>query len=212
MNFDLIAPVYDILATLVFGRRLLRAQVVWLTQIPANASVLIVGGGTGWLLEQVLKRCQPKRVVYLEKSQKMIDLATQRMAKRKLLGRVEFRVGDELLLSADERFNVVMTPFVLDLFTENTLRSRFIPQLRNVLKTDSYWFVTDFVRPLVWWQKLLLWLMLRFFRTTAHIEAKQLADWQKLLTETELKLLLRSAQVSGMVSSEVWILQSETPV
>ncbi|MBD2754332.1 class I SAM-dependent methyltransferase [Spirosoma validum] len=206
-NFNGIAPLYDTLAFVVFGRRLQQAQVVWLNQIPANAVVLIVGGGTGWLLEQVLERRKPKRVVYLEASAKMVARASRRMIRRAVLGSVDFRVGDETDLKPEEHFDAILTPFVLDLFTEQTLRSHFIPQLHNALKPNGLWLVTDFVQPHIWWQKALLWTMIRFFGITAGIEAQQLANWQQSLAEAGLVRQKQQQQVGGMVSTEVWELE-----
>lgn len=205
-NFNWIAPVYDALAFVVFGHKLQKAQTVFLDTIPANASVLIVGGGTGWLLEQVLVYGQPKRIVYLETSSRMVARASQRIIKNSLIGSVEFRIGDESSLKPDECFDVILTPFVLDLFSEQTLQTNIIPKLRNVLRTDGLWFVTDFVKPQIAWQKALLWTMIRFFRLTANIKARQLADWQKLLAGAGLSCEKRQTQVGGMVSAEVWAL------
>ncbi|AKD55378.1 class I SAM-dependent methyltransferase [Spirosoma radiotolerans] len=204
-NFNWVAPVYDTLAFVVFGHKLQQAQVVFLDQIPAGANVLLVGGGTGWLLEQVLMRGNTKRIVYLEASRKMVALASRRMIQKSLLGSVDFRVGDETALSPDESFDVIITPFVLDLFTETTLKTQFIPQLLNVLKSTGLWLVTDFVQPPSWWQKVLLWIMIRFFRLTAGIEANRLANWQQCLFDADLALHKREHQVGGMVSAEVWV-------
>lgn len=203
-NFNWIAPVYDALAFLVFGHKLQQAQRVNLNRVPAQASVLLVGGGTGWLLEQLLANCHTQRIVYLETSSEMIRRANQRIVRKALPGTVEFRVGDETSLADNERFDVIITPFVLDLFTEKTLRSHFIPHLLRVLKPTGSWLVTDFVNPPVWWQKALLWVMIHFFRWTAGIETKQLANWQQCLLDANLLLRKRDCQVGGMVSAEVY--------
>ncbi|MFD2934458.1 class I SAM-dependent methyltransferase [Spirosoma flavum] len=203
-DFNWIAPVYDALAFTVFGHKLQRAQLVFLDQIPTATSVLIVGGGTGWLLEQVLLRCQPKRVVYLETSTQMLARASRRMVHKSLLGSVEFRLGDETTLLPGEPFDVIITPFVLDLFSETTLQVNFIPQLLSVLKPTGQWFVTDFVQTDSWWQKALLWSMIRFFGLTAGIRVGALADWQQCMARAGLTLRARKPQVGGMVSTEVW--------
>ncbi|MCX6216048.1 class I SAM-dependent methyltransferase [Spirosoma sp.] len=203
-NFNLIAPVYDVLAFVVFGRKLQQAQGHFLSTIPPKASVLLVGGGTGWLLEQVLIRCQTERVLYLETSSRMVARATRRMTDKSLLGMVEFRVGDETSLRSGEQFDVVITPFLLDLFSEHTLQSRLIPSLLSVLKSGGMWLVTDFVAPPAWWQKILLWAMIRFFRLIAGIETRKLANWQQSLSDAGLVLQARKPQVGGMVSAEVW--------
>lgn len=212
-NFDWIAPIYDSLARVVFGNRLQRAQTVFLNQIPAKARVLIVGGGTGWLLEQVLTQCQPQRVVYLEASAKMLAMASRRILTHAVVGAVDFRVGDETCLKPDDVFEVILTPFVLDLYPEHLLQSTLIPRLLRVLNPAGLWLVTDFINPQIGWQKLLLWTMIRFFRLTAGIKTHQLADWQKSLAESGLSCLKQQIQVSGMVSAEIWekpINRSET--
>jgi tRNA (cmo5U34)-methyltransferase len=206
-NFDWIAPVYDLLASVVFGRKLQQAQVVFLTDIPPNASVLLAGGGTGWLLEQLLVERTPKRVLYLEASARMVALASQRIIQKAVLGTVEYRVDTIMHLHKGEQFDIIITPFLLDLFPEEALQSPLIPQLENALKPNGIWLVTDFIGTDVWWQKTLLWAMIRFFRLTAGIETTQLADWQRLLAEAGLSLQKRQPCVGGMVSTEVWALK-----
>lgn len=203
-NFDGVAPYYDALAWLVFGQRLKQAQALFLDEIPANASVLIVGGGTGWLLEQVLTRCQPQRVIYLEASARMLARASRRMMQHALIGTVDFRVGEETSLTSEDRADVVLTPFVLDLFTAETLQTQFIPRLNRVLKPGGLWLVTDFIQPAKGWQRTLLWTMIRFFQLTAGIQTNHLADWQKCLADADLKRKKQQWRVSGMVSAEVW--------
>jgi ubiquinone/menaquinone biosynthesis C-methylase UbiE len=203
-NFDWVAPFYDSLAFLVFGHRLQRAQVVFLNQIPANARILIVGGGTGWLLQQVLTHCQPSQVVYLETSARMLTRASRRVINHNVAGSVVFLVGDETCLKPEESFDVIITPFVLDLFTEKYLQSTLIPHLYNRLKAGGIWLATDFVPFVTGWHKLLLWAMIRFFRLTTGMKTRQLADWQKLLAETSLRRSEQKEQISGMVSTEVW--------
>jgi tRNA (cmo5U34)-methyltransferase len=209
-NFNWIAPIYDGLKTAVFGRSLDRAQIVFLDRIPVGASVLIVGGGTGWLLEPLLARGHTGRITYLETSGQMIARASRRVLGHQLLGTVEFRLGDETSLPSDARFDVVFTPFVLDLFTAQTIQQRMLPKLTKMLKPGGQWFITDFVVTANGWQKSMIQVMIYFFRLTAGIETHRLVDWQALLAETDLILRERQLQISGMVSSEVWTLP-DTP-
>lgn len=203
-GFDWIAPIYDALAFVVFGRRLQQAQLTFLNRIPHDATILLVGGGTGWLLEQVLTLCKPRRVLYLELSARMVAKASQRMVKNGVVGSVEFRVGDVCDLPTDEPFDILITPFLLDLFPESTLQTDVIPRLLRILKPTSLWLVTDFVTTNIWWQKALLWSMICFFRLTAGIKTEQLADWQRLLSETGLIRQESQPQVGGMVRAEIW--------
>ena len=197
---------------MVFGRSLQRAQTVFLNRIPAGALVLIVGGGTGWPLEPLLANGQPNRIVYLEASAQMVARASRRVLKRQLLGTVEFRVGDETTLQPIDQFDTIITPFVLDLFTAQTLRMRLLPRLRTALKPGGQWLVTDFVPAGSWGKKTLIQTMIWFFRLTANIEARQLVDWQSLMAEMDLTLQERSPQLGGLVSAEVWRLTGSEAV
>ena len=203
-DFNRIAPVYDALKRVVFGRALERAQAVFLNRIPPGALVLIVGGGTGWLLEPLLTAHPAGRVVYLEASARMLARASRRVLSHQLLGTVEFRLGNETTLQLSERFDVVITPFVLDLFTEQTLQTRLLPRLRRALRPGGQWFITDFVPVTGWKHEILIQSMIRFFRLTANIEARELADWQTLMAEAGLQLRERQSRVNGLVSAEVW--------
>ncbi len=203
-NFDWIEPAYDSLASIVFDRSLERAQTVFLDRIPAGASVLIVGGGTGRLLEPLLADRQLTRIVYLEASVRMLARASRRVLNRQLPGTVEFRLGDETALTPGERFDVLITPFVLDLFTAQTLQLRLLPRLRMALKPGGQWLVTEFVPATGWGQKNLIQTMIWFFRLTSNIETRQLADWQSLMADIGLRLRERRPQVGGLVSAEVW--------
>lgn len=203
-GFDWISIVYDWLVALVFGRKLHDAQIRFLERVPPGASVLLLGGGTGWLLTKLFTECLPTRVTYLDTSSRMLARATRRVLSQPTSATVMFRVGDESTLRSGEQFDIIVTPFVLDLYTEETLKNQMIPRLNRTLRPDGLWLVTDFVRTNVWWQKALLWAMIRFFRLTAGIETKQLSDWQQLLGEAGLIRQHQQASVAGMVSAEVW--------
>ncbi|WP_141765680.1 class I SAM-dependent methyltransferase, partial [Hymenobacter coccineus] len=98
-NFDRIAWCYDALAGLVFGGSLRAAQRAALDGLPAGAPrVLILGGGTGWVLGEVLRRRPGATVLYLEASGPMLARATARLRRERpeAAGQVEFRVGTEV--------------------------------------------------------------------------------------------------------------------
>ena len=54
-NYDNSAWFYDGLSRVVYGNALISSQVYLLQFIPSNATILIVGGGTGRLLEEIAK-------------------------------------------------------------------------------------------------------------------------------------------------------------
>src|SRR6187402_1340927 len=76
-GFDRLAPVYDKLAGLVFGKAIVDAQLVFLDRVRAGDRILILGGGTGWLLEKLLRKQPVCEVWYVESSSRMIELTRQ---------------------------------------------------------------------------------------------------------------------------------------
>ena len=177
-GFDGIAPFYDALSRLVFGNSLREAQAHWLGSVPKKADILVLGGGSGWLLSRILAVCDPQTVLYIDASPVMISLARTKVNND---SRVDFRVGTETAIRASDRVHILFTPFVLDLFTEERLQTQILPRLLDCLHNHGYWFCCDFDQPVFWWQRLLLWAQYRFFRTLSHIEAHQLPNWLTLL-------------------------------
>lgn len=183
MTFDIVAPVYDQLAGLVFGQTLKKAQTAFLNQIPAGASILLIGGGTGWLLDAVLTTSTPQRVVYLEASRNMLAIARERVRNHPLEGRVYFQHGTEADLDTHERFDVVLIPFVVDLFAEPLLRDVFFPRIYHALAPHGFCIITDFTPPTTWWQQGLSTGMYLFFKVMANVRPWALPDWPKLLKQ-----------------------------
>src|ERR1700744_988834 len=100
------------LSRMVYGRALVNAQ-VWLLQfVPKNANILIVGGGTGWILEQ-LTRLHPDglTITYVEVSANMIALSKKRIPGYNEVIFVNNAVENVVLPAG---FDVVITPFLFD--------------------------------------------------------------------------------------------------
>jgi ubiquinone/menaquinone biosynthesis C-methylase UbiE len=174
-NFDYIAPVYDRLASLVYGKAIKDAQRVHLPSLITARSILIVGGGTGWLLKDVLELNPDSRITYLEASAKMLALSRKGIqdvdAKR-----VTFIHGTEVILSQSAQFDTIIANFYLDLFTPAEL-SGVIIRLKHTLLADGQLVCTDFVNHTVW-QRMLLGVMYGFFRLTTGLQNQQLAPWR----------------------------------
>ena len=174
-GYDVIAPIYDALAKLFIGKALRRSQTCFLRYIPAGAKVLIVGGGTGWILEEITKiHSQGLMIDYVDVSYKMIALARRRnMGKNKVV----FIHQSILDFKNSHQYNVIITPFLLDNFKEKTARKVF-SLLHQALNKNGLWMYTDFQvnYSTSYWQKGVLFLMYSFFRIAANIEASKLPD------------------------------------
>jgi len=178
-GFDRLAPVYDRFARLVYGSAIRDAQLFFLSTIPPTANVLILGGGTGWLLNDLFKTRPECRVCYVEASAKMLALAQQQLPAQKK-GQVHFILGTEDAIPTVRPFDAVITAFYLDLFSPDTLRC-IIDKVSASLTSSGIWLVSDFTTPKTWWQKALLKIMYIFFRRVCGIEATHLPAWDQAL-------------------------------
>jgi len=175
-NYDKIANHYDTLSRLVFFKSQVNAQANQLQHITENSAVLIVGGGTGWILEEIAK-IYPSglKIVYVEISAKMIALSQKRNCKNNQVEFVHLGIED---FRANIVFDVILTPFLFDNFAEQRAAKVF-DQLNEYLKKDGLWFLVDFSLNKnngAWWKWLLLKSMYSFFKLLGIVEANQLID------------------------------------
>jgi tRNA (cmo5U34)-methyltransferase len=198
-GFDFLAPVYDRLAQFVFGKSITDTQTCFLETIPPHARVLILGGGTGWLLKK-LEACNSSCVIwYVENSFGMMKKA--RLHRVKNL--VHFIEGTEEAIPIDLKFDVVITNFYLDLFADETLKC-VIDRINTHVTPSSTWLVSEFIKGSTWWHHWMLKVMYLFFRNVCDIEANQLPEWQKQLGNQGWEVVSSKPFYHGFIHSTVW--------
>ncbi|AKQ44681.1 hypothetical protein TH63_02035 [Rufibacter radiotolerans] len=206
-SFDFIAPVYDALAGVVFKDSQKKAQCRFLSKIPDGATVLVLGGGTGWLLPELFKKSNPKQVLYLEASNAMLEKARRRVRGLPESSRIEFRLGTELALLPQEKFHVIITPFVLDLFTEQEVTA-MVQRLSQALMPQGQWLHTDFfLSPNLFqkaWQKPLLWAMYRFFRLVSGISGTGLSPMEEIFRQAGFVPLRQAFFFHCFIKAQLW--------
>jgi ubiquinone/menaquinone biosynthesis C-methylase UbiE len=168
-NYDRIASFYDVASRLVFGRAQVRAQTELLAYLSEGSRILIVGGGTGWILDALPKG---HTITYVENSAQMIALAK----KRQYEGVTFVHIPVEDFVTRDS-FDYVLTGFLFDNFSAERA-ARVFHLLDERLANGGRWFFTDFQysKGGRLWQRLLLGTMYTFFRLVCRVEAKGLVD------------------------------------
>lgn len=203
-NYDRIAANYDRLSRLIFGKAIVRAQQSSLPLITPPARVLIVGGGTGWILEEIGRVCPSGLTIdYVEISSNMLDLAQKKDLRDNKVTFIHAAIEDYLASAA---YEVVMTPFLFDNFSPERARTVF-QKLNSMLENGALWLFTDFhidkdLNRL--WQKALLWSMYVFFKNISHVEADQLPDMPTLFDTYDYHLTLESHHFGGFIRSAAY--------
>jgi ubiquinone/menaquinone biosynthesis C-methylase UbiE len=167
--------------------------------------VLVLGGGPGWVLTELLRQCPTAQVLYLETSATMLAQARARLAHRapERQLQVEFRQGSERDLRPGEQFDALVTFFVLDCFTLDDFPEA-MERLQVARRPGAPWLVADFRPPRRWWQHSLLKAMYLFFGAAVGLRARQLPPWPTALAALSNAKYYESEFYYGFIASQVW--------
>ncbi len=178
-DFNRVARPYDFISRLVFGNALVESQVSLLNHIPENSNILIVGGGTGWILDEISKiHNTGLNIVYVEASANMISLSRKRNVAENTVLFIHQNIET---YHSRTLFDIVITPFFFDLFTKSDVSKLFL-HIHKILKTNGLWLYTDFIPPEYqtrFWQKMLIKSMYLFFGMLSSVEARTLVNMDK---------------------------------
>lgn len=174
-NFNRIAWVYDFLARLVFFGSIRRSQRSFLNVINSNHKILVIGGGTGYILKDIMCYGTPD-ITYIDSSSKMISKAKKRgYPEDKIEFKSEFYTGN-----ADEQYDIIITAFFLDMFQGERLM-QLMAEISLSLKDNGKWLFSEFNEDIVsmsFAKRSLLKLMFWFFRKTCGIQSKSLGAFR----------------------------------
>ena len=210
MSFDSIAPAYRTLETIAFGGDLQRARVACLREIGTPRRALIVGEGNGRFLCELLQRHPNIAIDCVDASQRMLELARERIERRfpADITRARFLQHDITSWSPSEAsYDLIVTHFFLDCFSEARVAD-IVNRLARAATPGADWLLADFCVPTQGFARIRagLWLaaMYRFFQFTAGIEARKLEDPSPFLRAAGFAVASQRVFRSGMVKSELW--------
>jgi len=203
-NYDKIARYYDRLHHLFYGQSEINAEVELLDYVRPGDRILIVGGGTGWILEK-MSSIYPAglQITYIESSGKMMELSRKRNCRQNdvsfVLGQVEEWVGDGT-------YDSILTGFFFDNFT-TAHSGEIVRSLTPFLKMNGYWLDTDFYYPKgrsKLWQAFLLKTMYFSARLICGVEAKRLPDMERNFSTAGYQAVNISFHYQGFIRSVVY--------
>ena len=176
-NYNRVAWIYDRLAKIVFGEKLQLAKKVFLDQIPDKSRILVVGGGTGRILNYLQELNKEFEVDFVEKSSNMMF-----NAKKRDIASLTVNFYHHSILDLDRAgYNVILTSFFFDQFTEE--RAHIILQhLKPKLEPDGILIFSDFIKTNHAWDRIVTRLMFCFFRLTANVKARNLPPYNTLFS------------------------------
>jgi ubiquinone/menaquinone biosynthesis C-methylase UbiE len=199
-RYDSIARFYDQLAKLAFGDQIIDSQVHFLRSVPDDSSVLILGGGTGWIVKELLKIKPGCRITFVDASAKMISLAKAK--NDSLWANIAFVHGTEDDIP-EGHYDVVITNFFLDLFSPKEL-DIVLQKIKARLMFKVIWLVTDFQKPKTFWQKIVLAFMYRFFGLVTRLKNHRLPDLFEGINRMGFSEIETTEFASGFIKASVF--------
>ena len=200
-NYDNIAFVYDRLSRLIFGKAQVVAQTSLLAYIKKGDRLLIAGGGTGWILDEITK-IHPSglEIDYIETSAKMLSKSKKRQFG---LNKITFTQKNVEDTDLNQIYDVIMTGFFFDNFEIRKAEQIFI-YLDSLLNSGGLWLFTDF-KPHFGkgyiWQTVMLKIMYIFFRAVCKIEATHLVNMSPIFKDARYKPIFELTGYGNFIHS-----------
>lgn len=218
MSFDRIAPFYQLLEYLVFGKALQRRRCAFLADIQGCEKVWVLGDGDGRFTASLIMSWQTnrkvRRVRYVDSSRRMISLAKRRL---KLMDEptasVSFCQGDVLDLPLTDTYDLVVSHFFLDCFCDDQLAT-LVPKIASRAESQAAWLISEFAIPSQGWRRLAamaaIACMYFFFRVAADIRPGRLPEYRIYLQKSGLQLAKRQSAFGGFLVSELWVFSGKS--
>jgi SAM-dependent methyltransferase len=229
INYDPIARSYDFLSRLVFGQAETKAQIELLRYTNAGSRILVVGGGTGWILEE-LATLHPAglRITYVDSSARMIAASKKRAWGENEVAFVQMPAEEfardgqpaaELQPTADGQpavdgqpaadgqigpvYDSILTGFFFDNFSD-AMAANVFNLLNPLLKPGGHWLYTDFFCHRgqgKLWQRLMLKSMYWSARLVCQVEGRELTDTEPLFAAAGYRQVYTSFHYGRFIKS-----------
>lgn len=190
--YSFLAPIYQPLSRLVFGKDLIRANQAFLER-NGDKKLLIIGGGDGVAYRDFIESLQGE---FWDLSPKMSQLARRNLA------------GSGLSIHSGAwqgtgKFDRVFLPFVLDTLTDLEIGQLLI-QVKNCLNAEGKVVISDFFTPKTFLQTLIQQLMIFGFRILADHSGKDLPTIPGIMKAAGFKLTLEKRWRKGWIRAQVY--------
>lgn len=199
-DYNSTAWFYDTLSKLVFGQSIVKAQVALLQFIPANSKVLIVGGGTGWILEKIAKTHSGLEITYAEAAPNMVSLSRKRYSGNNTVIFINKEIEDIIL---PKRFDVVLTPFFFSNFNEAEVK-RLFTHINSQLNPDGIWLNADFQIAGKWWHKAMLQTMYLFFSLFGAVNNSMFTEVTTEFEKAKYQLINAQTFYGDFITAKAW--------
>jgi SAM-dependent methyltransferase len=206
-GYDQLARVYRFIEFLAFGRALERARFRHFDRLRDCKRILLLGDGDGRGLALACRLAPHALIDSVDFSAGMLKRAARRLRPDDRT-RVTLRQADALTAEfSANTYDAVTTLFFLDCFSDAQVRA-FIARLHPSLTPNALWLHADFHLPPRGFHRVrarvLLALMLAFFRWQTGLAVRALPDSENLLKSAGFSRIAEVSRQGGFLRSTVF--------
>lgn len=202
-RFNGIAPLYDVFASLIFGKELERAKHYYLYYIKDGCKILYIGGGSGTILYHLIKKHNNLEIDFIDASSKMIERAKKKVPHTGTCT-INWIHGTEDNIPHQDHYDIVITNFFLDIFKPEEL-DILMPKIDMSLKRDGFWIFTDFYgRTKRLKNRILVRMMYFFFRILGAVKSNKLLSYGLYFEKMGYRRLDHTRFYNGLIETRVY--------
>ena len=214
MNCNAIAPYYQMLEYVSFGKHLEKARFAFFDETASARLALICGGGDGRFLARLLRSNPGVRVDFLDVSPRMVELAERRITGMgaSFRRRVTFHVDDLLQFTPrraphSARYDLVVTNFFLDCFPAVQIDA-VVSRIAGWTVPAARWLLADFAQApgsaAALYTRAVIATLYTAFRLTTGLRVTHLPPYLAALTHAGFQPLRQQQALAGLLHSSIW--------
>ncbi len=210
IDCNLIAPWYELVEHLCFGRALERRRFAFLESLGDAKKVLSCGEGDGRFATALLRSNPGVQVTAVDASVRMARIATQRVMRAcaAVQDRLQYHCGEiDSFNPASTPYDLIATHFFLDCFS-NQQGAAVINRIAGWTTPHARWLVSEFAQPpngfAHVWTGAVIRSLYAAFRITTGLRAVHLPDYRPALASVGFELQRQEYACGGLLVSELW--------
>jgi ubiquinone/menaquinone biosynthesis C-methylase UbiE len=210
INCDLIAPWYEPVEHLCFGRALERRRNAYLGDLRDVRTALSCGAGDGRFMTALLQANPQVTVTAIDASRRMVEIASRRMLAMAggLRARADYHCAPvQSFHPPQTSFDLIATHFFLDCFSTEDAAA-IIHRLAGWAAPRAHWIVSEFCQPATpvgrFWTGAIIRSLYAAFRVTTGLRTTRLPDYRPALLSEGFELRQQEHACGGLLVSELW--------
>ncbi len=210
IDCNLIAPWYEPVEHLCFGRALERRRNAFLGDLQDVRTALSCGDGDGRFTAALLQSSSQVKVTAVDASPRMVEIADRRIRAMGagLQERADYHCAEVRTFHPPQTsFDLIATHFFLDCFSTRDATA-VIHRIAGWAAPRSRWIVSEFCQPPTpvgqLWTGAIIRSLYAAFRVTTGLRVTHLPNYRPALQSVGFELRKQQHACGGLLVSELW--------